>query len=234
MKQCKKALILILVLTCAINLTGCGQIKKGLKSLGKSIENTYQKIIDNYEDAKAAKSKKELTSEEYDDIVKRAYDEQGTFSKFGTWFKSRFSGMSKYDYYASHHEEVVRDKVEMAVNDKKLAAEREKEDALIGSLKGGSGTAIILLVVLAVVVLLLLFIFAKMRMSSAPPVRRVVVPVQESGGNKKWTGDVSVNYERLLRDNCSKLGLDYSDTLRQYGDVRTAVDATNLQVFAKK
>lgn len=234
MKQCKKVLVLLLVLLCTFNLTGCGQIKKGLKSIGKSIEKTYQNIKEDYEEAKAAKDKDSLTKSEYDEVVKDAYDNAGWGSRMKANIKGFLKGTSKYDAYADSHKDYVTSKVHEKANDKKLDAEQEKQDALLGSLKGGSGTAIIILIILAVVVLLLVFLFMKLRQKSAPPVRRAVVPVQEPVEVKKRTSDARVNYERLLRDNCNKLGLNYEETLKQYGDARAAVDATNLQVFARK
>lgn len=241
MKQYKKVLVLLMALLCVFNLTGCGQIKKGLTSLGESIEKIYEDISEDYEEAKKAKTKKELTSDEYNDIVKDAYDNQGAFSKFTTWVGSEFYKGSKYDYYASKHEDLVDEKVAMVVNDKKLEAEKEKleakkekQEAVLGSLKGGSGTAILIIIIIVIVVLLLVFLFMKMRQKSAPPVQTVVVPAQVPVEVKHHTADAKVNYERLLRDNCNKLGLDYEETLKQYGDARAAVDATNLQVFARK
>ena len=232
MMKRKRILALSLLLLCVVNLTGCSSVKKGLKSIGESIEKTYQNVKEDYEDAKAAKNKKQLTADEYDSVVKDAYDSQGTFAKFGTWIGAQFSGKSKYEYYASKNEGAVRDRVEMAANDKRLAAEQEERDAKVGALKGGSGTAIIILVLVAVVVVVLIYLFMKMRQKSAPPVRRAKSPgpTRQSSGME----DVNVKYERVLKDNCSKLGLDYDETLQQYGDARAAVDATNLQLFSRQ
>lgn len=93
---------------------------------------------------------------------------------------------------------------------------------------------IILLVVIIAVVLL--FVFLRKRSRPAPVKQKVektkepepYVPT-EHNHNVTVGEDIKVNYERLLKQNCKKLGIDEAEMLAKYnGDARAAYEKTML------
>lgn len=97
---------------------------------------------------------------------------------------------------------------------------------------------VILVVIVVIIVLLLL-----MKKRKEQPEQVVEPAVQQQNPTEQKvvikdanrSGQLSVNYERLLQSNCQQLGIDYNQALQQYGqgDVRRAVEATQLLVFKR-
>lgn len=96
-------------------------------------------------------------------------------------------------------------------------------------------TKLIILIVVIIVVILL-FVFLRKRSRPAPVKHKVVktkepepyVPA-EHNHNVAVGEDLKVNYERLLKQNCKKLGIDEADMLAKYnGDARAAYEKTML------
>lgn len=95
-----------------------------------------------------------------------------------------------------------------------------------GEKDGKSNTMFIILIILVAIVVVILIIAALLtkKPKTAPSVCKPVV------SDVSTTNDVAVNYDKLLRSNCKKLGLDYDEQIATYGDVRTAAEKTQLML----
>lgn len=92
----------------------------------------------------------------------------------------------------------------------------------------------IIVIALVAVILLLLLLQLRKRGRRRPvpaPAPVVVQPDTQPIKEVERTGQLKVNYERQLRNNCNKLGLDYDKTLADYGgDARKAAESTMLMI----
>lgn len=94
------------------------------------------------------------------------------------------------------------------------------------------------LIILIVVIIAVILLFVLLRKRSRPvPVKHKVVKTKEPepyvsiehNHGVNVGEDLKVNYERLLKQNCKKLGIDEADMLAKYnGDARAAYEATML------
>ena len=96
-------------------------------------------------------------------------------------------------------------------------------------------TSVIILIA-AILAVVLLFVFLRKRSRPAPVKQKVektkepepYVPA-EHNHNVAVGEDIKVNYERLLKQNCKKLGIDEAEMLAKYnGDARAAYEKTML------
>lgn len=242
-RRFKFAFILCTLVLC---LTGCGL---EFKSPVDDIKNAWEEHKDEKEDKKAKKeaekaakkaekeAKKAAKQAEYDSLysselgnVKDSLYESGSWiGKATANVASWFSGDSAADMYAKYHSKDMDAAVHSKANDKRLdeeaqnkADKKERMDHFIKFIP-------LIIIVVIVVLLVVLFIFL-----SSHSEKKVVKVKREVPKRTEppQVDQVNVKYQRVLRDNCSKLGLDYEQTLAQYGgDVKTAVDATNLQLY---
>ena len=191
-------------------MTGCG---------------TLDKIIGYVEDKKeesAAKKKKnlintELSLDEQNEIATGTWKEWKSDHKIASFFLPK--GAEKW--FAKKKTEYNK---EAAATYKKAERDREKSSNT-GFNVDTKKLLIIGIVLLVVILLIALFIklikdsriqYARPRPQPQAP---TVVNVTQSG---------PVNYDALLRERCSKLGISYEEILSNYGgDARLAYDATN-------
>lgn len=84
-------------------------------------------------------------------------------------------------------------------------------------------------VVIGVVLLIILILVLKKKPRYIPK-EEPIKPLRKVSAVDR-TGELKVNYPRLLKANCEQLGLDYDKTLNQYnGDVRKAAESTQLML----
>ena len=103
-------------------------------------------------------------------------------------------------------------------------AKKDKAAALSANLKK-FGVPIVIGVVLLIILILVL-----KKKPQDTPKDEPTKPTKEVS-NVDRTGELKVNYPRLLKANCEQLGLDYDKTLNQYnGDVRKAAESTQLML----
>lgn len=103
-------------------------------------------------------------------------------------------------------------------------AKKDKAAALSANLKK-FGVPIVIGVVLLIILILVL-----KKKPQDTPKEEPAKPTKEVS-NVDRTGELKVNYPRLLKANCEQLGLDYDKTLNQYnGDVRKAAESTQLML----
>lgn len=82
-------------------------------------------------------------------------------------------------------------------------------------------------VIAIIVVILIIVILLKKRKVAKPIVQELPKETKEV----ERSGQLKVNYERQLKNNCDKLGLDYESTLADYGgDARKAAESTMLMI----
>lgn len=90
--------------------------------------------------------------------------------------------------------------------------------------KTASLTAMLPLLIIPIVVILLVVLFMCIRSkSAAKPVTEV-----STSANVNKTGEVGVNYNRLLKCLCSERGLIPDEQIATYGSARAAVEALNV------
>ena len=84
-------------------------------------------------------------------------------------------------------------------------------------------------ILIVAIILVALFILPKL-FKKKPVPAPAPAPVQPPADVER-SGQLKVNYERQLRNNCAKLGLDYDQTLADYGgDARKATESTMLMM----
>lgn len=215
--------VVCIVLALSSTLCGCRAVDRALAS-SRRMTNSIKNSISEY---KQRKEKDSLTSDEQQEIIDDAYENASWNSKAWAHVTGFFRGKKAKDSWAVSHKKVLAEKYHQKANDKKL---EEKEE----SVEKTKNYIPIVLIALLIFGLTTIFMFLSKR-SVQKPVKAVKAkPVSEpvSAPVKEITGSrVNASYERVLKDNCRILNLDYSQTIAQYGDIVSAVNATNLLVF---
>lgn len=84
-------------------------------------------------------------------------------------------------------------------------------------------------IVVVIVLIVVLIVISKLKKKPAALVTQEVTPTVMEDVNR--TGQLSVDYEGLLKHNCDKVGLNFDEVLQDYGgDARRAYESTNLLI----
>lgn len=216
---------ILLLLIVSMLLTGCRSVDKAKYELDKKMEE-YKEAR---EEKARQKEKDKLTSDEYESIKDDLYGEAKGVAKGFNKFVTFWTGEDEATRWARKHQKEMDSRVHSKANDKELA---EKEES--GSTLQQVTKYLPLIIILVVIVLLVVLFYFLSKRSVSKPVRvvRASTPVPASTPAPTSVDQVNVKYAKVLRDNCQKLGLDYDSVLAQYGgDVVTAVNNTNLQIY---
>lgn len=229
MKLSKKCLIILLTMFMCFNLTGCAfldmlsDIKKDMLAsdinktlaqdstvpMSSSTYKSYQKLKDaqnKYNNQESGRNFwKAATSDTYCLPGNEKAQSDNLSAKasnaLNTYEKNKASDTTYQSYLKSQEE----------------ANTKENKSILMKYLP----------VIAIIVVILIIVILLKKRKVAKP----VVQEPKKEINNVERSGQLKVNYERQLKNNCDKLGLDYESTLADYGgDARKAAESTMLMI----
>lgn len=84
-------------------------------------------------------------------------------------------------------------------------------------------------IVVVIALIVVLIVISKLKKKPKAIITQEVTPTVVEDVNR--TGQLSVDYEGLLKHNCDKVGLNFDEVLRDYGgDARRAYESTNLLI----
>lgn len=228
MQSTKKLIsVLILVLLCA-SLTGCS-LEKKLNEIGSGM------LLDSVNRTLAADSvhtMSQSTKDAQDAVVSAAnkVSEQTT-----TW--NPLKALTSDTACMPGNEDAQREKLNAKLLSKKDVYETAKasDEVYQSSISASKERKAVELkkylpvIVIVAIILVALFILPKL-FKKKPVPAPAPTPVQPPADVER-SGQLKVNYERQLRNNCAKLGLDYDQTLADYGgDARKATESTMLMM----
>lgn len=191
-----------------------------------AVMDEIEKLEEDYNLAKSAKNKAQLTDDEWDEVEDEIYANAGFWSKVGNnimhpikWAQGK--GASSY---ASTHTDKAA-KVSQGKLDAKEEARKQKESeenskAFREWFSKNGKTVVVVLILGAALVMVCLFMFLMSRAKKPQP--RVGAPKETKDTEAK---EATVNYDKLLIAKCEEKGLDCNAVLEQYdGDARAACE----------
>lgn len=187
---------------------------------GKAHSDDTQKAMDKYT---SATSKATALNEKWD-----SFDVKWPILHLPTYFKRRSANVD---------EATAKNDLELAVaNDtvyqSALGLESsENKQELQNTIKQYMPIILAVLGVLALLLIVGLVATSRKGSGQAAPVIVPTPVAQPAVTSVNTTGDVAVNYDRLLASNCKKLGLSVDEQLAKYGgNVRLAAEQTQLML----
>lgn len=229
--------VLVSRLRCLLLLLVTTMLLSGCKTVDKVMSEINEKSAE-YKEAREEKAKQKdydsLYSDEYEDVKEDLYSEAHGIAKAWNTACAWLTGESKSERWARKHQDEVDSRVHRKANDKKLEEKEEKSKKLSDTTEHLSKFLPLVIIAVIIVLLVLLYLFLSKR-SAQKPVRaprpaktKATIPENASFNT------VNVKYQRVLKDNCDKLGMNYDDVLEQHnGDLVAAVNSTNLQLYRK-
>lgn len=228
----KKITLVTLLLCCSLSFSGCGIVSNMISNFQTKVEDKksqeslndakrYRMSEDSMEAVENAQAKIDAYTDAVDD-----YNEAGPFSKL---WKTITNSKGK----ARSEMKSAEKKASRALRDDKTYQDSLEQEKAVKEKQFKEYIPIILAVlgVVALTLIIVLILACKPKKpASAPIVKPETSEVRASIGDANTTGDVAVNYEKLLKSNCKKLGLDYKEQLDKYGDARTAAEQTQLML----
>ena len=221
MKLSKKCLIILLTMFMCFNLTGCSFQEMLASDVDKTLAQDAtvpmtKATYESYEKLKDAQNKcnnqesgwkfwKAITSDTYCMPWNETAQSNNLSAKasnaLNTYETNKASDTTYQSYLKSQEE----------------ANTKENKSILMKYLP----------VIAIIVVILIIIMLIKKRKVAKP----VVQEPKNEINNVERSGQLKVNYERQLKNNCDKLGLDYESTLADYGgDARKAAESTMLMI----
>lgn len=110
---------------------------------------------------------------------------------------------------------------------------KESENKVVSSLQK------LIPIFVVIFIVLILLVILKVKAVKRPRTDALIVESTETelysdiddvdASNVKRTGQLKVDYEKLLRKACDEKGLDYDDTLKEYSDARTAYETVQFR-----
>lgn len=229
MKLSKKCLIILLTMFMCFNLTGC----------------SFQEMIDNIKkDALASDIDKTLSQDATVPMTQSTYASYAKLKDAQNKYNNQESGWNFWkaafsDTYCLPCNETAQSnnlsaKASNAFNtyETNKASDptyqsylKSQEEANTKENKSILMKYLPVIVIIAVILIIIMLL--KKRKVTKPVVQE---PAKEIN-NVERSGQLKVNYERQLKNNCDKLGLDYESTLADYGgDARKAAESTMLMI----
>lgn len=233
-----RRLRITLTLVCmAVMLTGCTNPVTYFQNIitsfqEKETNETTASILTNSEpkgegvlkaQAKVAKVSNKITKERNGFLYTMAEDLGWDF--YTDWRDKRHRA-KQANANDKYNTAISKDPVNLKYKEAQKAQQEKDNKALFKASVQKYIVPVILILALIVVVIILL----KKPKKVKNPVQ-VIEQDRRPVTDARHTGALTVNYEKLLQYNCSKLGLNYDKTLAQYnGDARAAVESTNLMM----
>ena len=228
MQSTKKLIsVLILVLLCT-GLTGCS-LEKKLNEIGSGM------LLDSVNSTLASDSvhtMSQSTKDAQDAVVSAAnkVSEQTT-----TW--NPLKAITSDNACMPWNEDAQRNKLDARLSSKKDVYETAKatDEVYQSSISANKERKAVelkkYLPVILIVAIILVALFILPKLFKKKPVPAPAPAPAQPPADVERSGQLKVNYERQLRNNCAKLGLDYDQTLADYGgDARKATESTMLMM----
>jgi len=228
MKYKRRVILTFCILTISFCLSGCW-LKNITEQNDKNVKTAALTQSANL--AMSASTHKELVrATDASDKAKRLADEYYEAKTNGGWpwhpFKRK--KMEQAEAYA--------DKTYSDFDSARLADTTYQESAKEAGVDGGDDKSwvpvviiIIVVVVIAIIIVIIVLITRPKRVQENNIETSTPEPVEPI--EAKQTGQLEVNYEKLLKSNCDKVGLNYDEVLADYGgDARRAYESTNLMI----
>lgn len=236
----KKLLSTVIICFICMSLSGC----KTDKAIAGMIKDWEEKIALASDANDYVEYQKDILGDEYAKNAEQnakivAYAEEGSFwdkakTKLATTLENIKHPINKEKAAAARSAIITKDAEKAYSKSKKVKkradayadavnSAKEKDDKKKEFEESGGWTKYLPIIVIGAVLLFLIIIFIIIgRRRSAPPVRARVRHVEH-------TGDVGVNYEKVLAHHCKRLGLDPAEQIEMYGDVRSAAEALQVR-----
>ena len=235
----KKLSLILLLIFCCSTLSGCETIDNAISTFKGAM--VTDKLADAMNSTMSADSA--ALGEKAVEAKLKVESQTPSWNPF-SWFKSDTCNPLTYKRLQAKADKKAK-AFETALETDEIYQQNQLNQSLANALpsvikdkqsKPIDTKLIILIVVIIVVILLFVFLCKRSRPA---PVRKKVVktkePEQETyvsiehNHGMNVGEDLKVNYERLLKQNCKKLGIDEADMLAKYnGDARAAYEATML------
>ena len=232
----KLSLILLLIFCCSI-LSGCETLDNAIDTFKGAM--VTDKLTDAMNSTMSASSA--ALGEKAVEAKLKAESQTASWNPF-TWWKDDTCNPLTYKHLKAKADKKSK-AFETALESDEIYQKNQLNYSLANALpsvtkqktKKPIDTSVIILIVVIIAVILL-FVFLRKRSRPAPVKKKVektkepepYVPT-EHNHNVAVGEDIKVNYERLLKQNCKKLGIDEAEMLAKYnGDARAAYEKTML------
>ena len=235
----KKLSLILLLIFCCSALSGCGIINNAIAAF-KSTVTTY-KLEDEMNSTMSASSA--ALGEKAVEARLKAESQTTSLNPF-SWVKSDVCNPFTYKRLQAKADKKAK-AFETALENDEIYQQNQLNQSLANALPSvvknkqskPIDTKLIILIVVIIAVILL-FVFLRKRSRPAPvhkkvaktkePEQETYVSIEHNHGVNVGE-DLKVNYERLLKQNCKKLGINEADMLAKYnGDARAAYEKTML------
>ena len=250
----KKLTLTLLCLLIAMMCSGCAFVTYVNNLLNSaSANNQKQDIIDELKSTSMSKETAEAgkrAADAYADLESvEVADHFWEAIKPGVVLKSTYSRMEKKAAKASSEYASLYSTDDIITQERdrsRLEEEEESSKSLLERLfgtntkkdssKSSSKMTMIIIIIIVVLIVVAVLMFLNKR-GRATPKRAVPKKIEQKPAAIESTeiktvevgADLKVNYDKLLDQACTKLGLDKEEMLKKYdGDVRKAYEATNL------
>lgn len=224
----KRLLLLTLVLLFSLSFSGCGLLSGVINNYksNKAIESSQENLTD-VKKRRMSESSMEAVEEAQKAIdgYAEAVSDFNDSGLFGKLWKSLTNSKGK----ARAKMEEANTRVDKELRDDKTYQDSLNQEAQMQKQENNRIVLLVLvgLVVIAVILILVLVLVSRPKRIKQDPEIVDNVPTVDVD----TSGDVAVNYDKLLKSNCKKLNLDYDEQLNKYdGDVRKAAEQTQLML----
>ena len=235
----KKLSLILLLIFCCSTLSGCETLDKTIDTFKSAM--VTDKLTDAMNSTMSASSA--ALGEKAVEAQLKVESQKSSWNPF-SWWKGDTCNPLTYKHLKAKADKKSK-AFETALESDEIYQKNQLNYSLANALpsvtkqktKKPIDTKLIILIVVIIAVILL-FVFLRKRSRPAPVKQKVVktkdpepkpyVPA-EHNHNVAVGEDIKVNYERLLKQNCKKLGIDEAEILAKYnGDARAAYEKTML------
>ena len=233
----KKLSLILLLLFCCSTLSGCETLDNAISTFKGAM--VTDKLADAMNSTMSAESA--ALGEKAVEAKLKAESQTKSWNPFSWWKEDTCNPLTYKRLQAKADKKAKA--FETALENDEIYQQNQLNQSLANSLPSvikdkkskPIDTKLIILIVVIIVVILL---FVLLRKRSRPaPVHKKVVKTKEPepyvpavhNHDVNVGEDLKVNYERLLKQNCKKLGINEADMLAKYnGDARAAYEKTML------
>ena len=233
----KKLSLILLLIFCCSTLSGCETLDKAIDTFKSAM--VTDKLTDAMNSTMSASSA--ALGEKAIEAQLKVESQKSSWNPF-TWWKGDTCNPLTYKHLKAKADKKSK-AFEKALKSDEIYQKNQLNYSLANALpsvtkqktKKPIDTSVIILIA-AILAVVLLFVFLRKRSRPAPVKQKVektkepeqYVPA-EHNHNVAVGEDIKVNYERLLKQNCKKLGIDEAEMLAKYnGDARAAYEKTML------
>lgn len=233
----KKLSLILLLIFCCSTLLGCETIDNAISTFKGAM--VTDKLADAMNSTMSAESA--ALGEKAVEAKLKVESQKSSWNPF-SWWKEDTCNPLTYKRLQAKADKKAKD-FETALENDEIYQHNQLNQSLANALPSvikdkqskPINTKLIILIVI-IIAIILLFVFLRKR-SRPVPVKHKIVKTKEPepyvhavhNHDVNVGEDLKVNYERLLKQNCKKLGINESDMLAKYnGDARAAYEKTML------